>query len=62
MQKEISLLENKEFFSLSLTQPYRSQYGSVNPAAIVGPGIAATAVSTLAAVVYCKMVDGKRRT
>ncbi len=41
---------------------YRSQYGSVNPAAIVGPGIAATAVSTLAAVVYCKMMDGKRRT
>ncbi len=40
---------------------YRSQYGSVNPAAIVGPGIAATAVSTLAAVVYCKMMDGKRR-
>lgn len=36
---------------------YRSQYGSVNPAAIVGPGIAATAVSTLVAVVYCKMVD-----
>lgn len=40
---------------------YRSQYGSVNPAAIVGPGIAATAVSTLVAVVYCKMMDGKRR-
>ena len=40
---------------------YRSQYGSVNPAAIVGPGIAATAVRTLAAVVYCKMMDGKRR-
>ena len=40
---------------------YRSQYGSVNPAAIVGPGIAATAVSTIVAVVYCKMVDGKRR-
>ncbi len=40
---------------------YRSQYGSVNPAAIVGPGIAATAVSTIAAVVYCKMMDGKRR-
>lgn len=36
---------------------YRSQYGSVNPAAIVGPGIAATAVSTVAAVVYCKMMD-----
>lgn len=40
---------------------YRSQYGSVNPAAIVGAGIAATAVSTLAAIVYCKMMDGKRR-
>ena len=40
---------------------YRSQYGSVNPAAVVGPGIAATAVSTLVAVVYCKVMDGKRR-
>ena len=40
---------------------YRSQYGSVNPAAIVGPGIAATAVSTLVAVVFCKIIDGKRR-
>ena len=28
---------------------YRSQYGSVNPAAIVGPAIVATAVSTLVA-------------
>lgn len=36
---------------------YRSQYGSVNPAAIVGPGIIATAVSTVAAVVYCKIMD-----
>ncbi len=27
-----------------------------------GPGIAATAVSTLAAVIYCKMMDGERRT
>ena len=40
---------------------YRSQYGSVNPAAIVGPGIIATAVSTVAAVIYCKMMDRKRR-
>ena len=40
---------------------YRSQYGSVNPAAIVGPGIAATAVSTIVAVIYCKMMDAKRR-
>ena len=40
---------------------YRSQYGSVNPAAVVGPGIAATAVSTIVAVVSCKMMDGKWR-
>ena len=36
---------------------YRSQYGSANPAAIVGPAIAATMASTLAAVVFCKMMD-----
>ena len=40
---------------------YRSQYGSVNPAGIVGAGIAATAVSTVVAVIYCKMMGGKRR-
>lgn len=38
---------------------YRAQYGSVNPAAIVGPAIVATAVSTAAAVIYCKVMDGK---
>lgn len=36
---------------------YRSQYGSVNPTAIIGPAIAATFVSTVAAVVYCKIRD-----
>lgn len=35
---------------------YRSQYGSVNPAAIVGPGIVATLVSTLTAVILCKVM------
>lgn len=40
---------------------YRSQYGSGNPAMIVGPAIAATAVSTLVAVVYCKSMDRKKR-
>lgn len=34
---------------------YRSQYGSVNPAIIVGPALAATLVSTLVGVVYCKI-------
>lgn len=32
---------------------YRSQYGSVNPAAIVAPAILATGINTLVAVVYC---------
>ncbi len=41
---------------------YRSQYGSVNPAAIVGAGILATAVSTGAAVIFCKIMDrGKEK-
>lgn len=40
---------------------YRSQYGSANPTAIVGPGIAATAISTLAGILFCKMMDRKRR-
>ena len=38
---------------------YRSQYGSVNPAIIVGPAIVATAVSTVAAVAFCKGKDRK---
>lgn len=40
---------------------YRSQYGSVNPAGIIGAGIVATAVSTGAAVIFCKMMDRKKR-
>ncbi len=40
---------------------YRSQYGSVNPAGIIAPAIVATFVSTLTAVVYCKMKDRKRK-
>ena len=38
---------------------YRSQYGSVNPTAIVAPAILATTVSTLAAIVFCKIMAGK---
>ena len=34
---------------------YRSQYGSVDPAAVVGPAIAATLVSTAAGVLFCKL-------
>lgn len=40
---------------------YRSQYGSVNPTAIVGPGIAATAVSTAVAVIFCKIMESRKR-
>ena len=39
---------------------YRSQYGSTNPAAVVGPAIVATLASTIVAVVYCKVMDRKR--
>ena len=34
---------------------YRGEYGSVNPAMIIGPAIVATLISTLTAVVYCKI-------
>lgn len=36
---------------------YRSQYGSANPTAIIAPAIAATLVSTLVAIGYCKIKD-----
>ena len=39
---------------------YRSQYGSVNPEAIVGPAIAATIISTAMAVVFCKGMEMRR--
>ena len=35
---------------------YRSQYGSVNPAAITFPAILATAVSTGVAVIFCRVM------
>ena len=38
---------------------YRSQYGSVNPTAVVGPGNVATAVSTGAAILFCRIMDRK---
>lgn len=39
---------------------YRSQYGSVEPTAIVGPAIVATTISTMTAVLFCKVV-GRRK-
>ena len=40
---------------------YRAQYGSVNPGAVVVPGIVATAVSTGAAVLFCLVMDRRRK-
>ena len=40
---------------------YRQQYGSVNPAGIIAPAIVATFFSTLTAIVYCKIMNMKRR-
>ena len=42
---------------------YRSQYGSVNPSGIVGPGLMATAISTAVAILFCKIVQlaGRRK-
>lgn len=34
---------------------YRSQYGSVNPAAIVIPALIATTVSTVTGIIFCKI-------
>lgn len=35
---------------------YRSQYGSINPASIVVPAIIATSASTMAAIIFCKLM------
>lgn len=36
---------------------YRSQYGSVNPAAVVLPAICATIISTIAGIVFIKIIE-----
>lgn len=40
---------------------YRSQYGSTNPTAVVGAAIVATLISTLVAVIFCKVMDMKNK-
>lgn len=35
---------------------YRAQYGSVSPAAIIVPGIIATTISTVAGIIFCKIL------
>lgn len=38
---------------------YRSQYGSVNPTAVIAPAIIATFINTVVAIIYCKWKDRK---
>lgn len=38
---------------------YRAQYGAVNPASIVLPGLIATIISTLAAILFCRIMCHK---
>lgn len=40
---------------------YRSQYGSVNPAAIVVPALLATSLSTVVGVIFCKLKSRSER-
>ena len=37
---------------------YRGQYGSASPTAVIAPGLIATLISALAAVIFCKIMDG----
>ncbi len=36
---------------------YRQQYGSVNSAGIIAPAVVATFISTMVAIIYCKIKD-----
>lgn len=40
---------------------YRQQYGSVNPTAVIGPAIAATFINTIAAVIFCKLMQSQKK-
>ena len=40
---------------------YRSQYGSVHPAAVTSPAIIATLISTLTAILFCKIMCKLKR-
>ena len=43
------------------TIAYRSQYGSTDPVAVAGPGFLATLASTLAALVFCRVLHRGRK-
>ncbi len=39
---------------------YRAEYGSVDPMAIVGPALLATTISTMAGVIFCKVMQSSK--
>lgn len=39
---------------------YRSQYGSANPTAVIGPGLVATSVATLVAIIFCRLISKRK--
>lgn len=39
---------------------YRTEYGSANPASIVGPGLLATLASTAVAIIICKILSNQK--
>lgn len=40
---------------------YRAQYGSADPAGVIGPGLAATCISTAAAIAFCKVQNMRKQ-
>lgn len=40
---------------------YRSQYGSTNPAGIIGASLVATVISTLVGALFCRVVESVKR-
>lgn len=40
---------------------YRSQYGAVNPASVVAPGILATVITTISGIIFAKIMERRNR-
>ncbi|MCL1884285.1 MAG: nucleoside recognition protein [Defluviitaleaceae bacterium] len=40
---------------------YRMQYGSANPSEIIGPGLVVTAITSVVAIAFCKIMDSLER-
>ena len=40
---------------------YRAEYGSMDPMAIIGPALLATTISTMAGIVFCKVMQNTEK-